>query len=78
MGYGSGVAMSCGIGRRCGLDLVLLWLWSRLAATAPIPPLAWELPNGAPSTLKKKKKKKGQRETDHSELGTAVDEGGLG
>ena len=24
-------------------DLALLWLWCRLAATAPIPPLAWEL-----------------------------------
>ena len=33
------VAMSCGVGRRCSLDLanlVLLWLWHRLAATALI------------------------------------------
>ena len=34
--------MSCGVGRRRGLDPVLLWLWYRLAATAPIRPLAWE------------------------------------
>ena len=26
--------MSCGVGHRHGLDLVLLWLWCRLAATA--------------------------------------------
>ena len=25
-------------------DLVLLWLWCRLAAAAPILPLSWELP----------------------------------
>ena len=25
-------------------DLALLWLWRRLAATAPIGPLAWECP----------------------------------
>ena len=36
--------MSCGVGRRLGLDLVLLWLWHRLAAAAPIGPLAWEPP----------------------------------
>src|SRR5512147_2690885 len=32
--------MSCGVGRRRGLDLALLWLWCRLAAAAPIGPLA--------------------------------------
>ena len=35
--------MSCGAGHRCGLDLPLLCLWCRLAAVAPIRPLAWEL-----------------------------------
>ena len=35
--------MSCGVGHRCGQDLALLWLWCRLAATAPIRPPAWEL-----------------------------------
>ena len=41
-GQGSGIAVSCGIGCRCGLDPELLWLWHRLAVTAPIRPLAWE------------------------------------
>ena len=31
-----GAAASCGIGRRLGLDLVLLWLWCSPAAVAPI------------------------------------------
>ena len=31
-------AMSCSIGRRCGLDLVVLWLWCRLAAATLIRP----------------------------------------
>ena len=35
--------MSCGIDHRCGLDLTLLWLWHRPAATAPIRPLAGNL-----------------------------------
>ena len=39
--------MSCGVGHRRGLDLVLLWLWRRPAATAPIRPLAWEPPYAA-------------------------------
>ena len=30
------IAMSCGVGRRRGSDPVLLWLWCRLAAVAPI------------------------------------------
>ena len=34
--------MSCGVGRRLGLDLVLLWLWP--VAVAPILLLAWEPP----------------------------------
>ena len=33
---GSGVAMSCGVSHRCGLDPALLWLWCRSAAVAPI------------------------------------------
>uniref|UniRef100_A0A4X1V611 Uncharacterized protein n=1 Tax=Sus scrofa TaxID=9823 RepID=A0A4X1V611_PIG len=38
------VAVSCGVGCRCGLDPALLWLWCRPVATAPIRPLAWEPP----------------------------------
>ena len=30
------VAVSCGVGCRRGSDPTLLWLWRRLAATAPI------------------------------------------
>ena len=30
------VVVSCGVGRRCGLDLGLLWLWLWPAAVAPI------------------------------------------
>ena len=44
---------------RHSLDPVLLWLWCRLAAAAPIGPLAWELTYWVqPYKAKKKKKKK--------------------
>ena len=36
--------MTCGVGRRLNLDLVLLCLWSRPAAAALIQPLAWKPP----------------------------------
>ena len=56
--------MSCGVGRRRGLDPALLWLWCRLGATALIRPLAWEPPYAArvaqEMAKKKKKKKKGK------------------
>ena len=58
MGWGSGVAVSCGVGRRLSSDPVLLWLWYRLAATAPIGPLAWQLPYASGVALKSKKKKR--------------------
>ena len=35
-----------------------LWLWCRLAAVAPIRPLAWELSYTAGASLKRKRKKK--------------------
>ena len=47
-----------GIGCRRGLDLMLLWLWCRLATTAPTGPLAWEPPHAVGEALKSKKKKK--------------------
>jgi len=50
--------VSCGVGRRLGSDLVLLWLWCRLAATAPIRPLAWEPPYAAGAALEKAKETK--------------------
>ena len=46
------------MGCRRGSDPALLWLWRRLAAAAPIRPLAWELPYAVGAALKKKKKKK--------------------
>ena len=50
--------MSCGLGCRCGSDLPWLWLWHRLAAVAPIQPLAWELPYATGAALKRKKEEK--------------------
>ena len=47
--------MSYGVGHRCGSDPALLWLWRRLAAAAPIQPLAWELPRTIGVALKTKK-----------------------
>ena len=47
--WGSGVAMSCGVGQRCGLDPGLLW--HRPAATALIRPLAWEPPYAVGAAL---------------------------
>ena len=56
--------MSCGVGRRLGSDLVLLWLWRRPAAVAPIRPLAWEAPYAAGAALKgQKTKNKKQNKT---------------
>ena len=49
-------------------DLVLLWLWCRLAAVAPIQPLAWELPCDTGVTLKNEKKKKKSFETMKTNL----------
>ena len=48
--------MSCGVGRSHGSDLMLLWLWHRPVATAPIGPLAWELSCAMGVALKKDKK----------------------
>ena len=50
--------MSCGVVRRRSLDLVLLWLWCRPVATAPIHPLAWEPPYAVGVALKRQKEKK--------------------
>ena len=58
MGYGSRVTVSYGVGHRRGSDLVLLWLWCRPVATAPIQPLAWEPPYAAGVALQRPKEKK--------------------
>ena len=52
--------MSCGVGRRHGSDLVLPWLWYRLAVQTQ--PLAWELAYAACVALLKEKGNKGGRE----------------
>ena len=52
---GSGGVMSSDVGSRCSLDLVLLWLWHRPAAGAPIQPLAWEHPYATGVALYKSK-----------------------
>ena len=54
-------AVSCGVGRRCGSDPAWLWLWCRLAVTAPIRPLAWEPPYATGVALESQKKEKGVR-----------------
>ena len=56
--------MNCGVGHRCGSDPVLLWLWTRPAAAAPIQPLAWELPYAADVALKRPKKKREKRASE--------------
>ena len=61
MGWGSGAAVSYGVGRRCGLDPLLLWLWCRPASIPLIRPLAWELPYAVGIALKKKSEKEKQK-----------------
>ena len=49
--------MSCGVDHRRGLHLMLLWLWRKPAAIAPIRPLAQEPPYAAGVALKTQRKK---------------------
>ena len=65
--------MSCGVGCRRSSDPALLWLWHRLAATAPIGPLAWEAPYATGAALekaKRQKKKEREREKRRSVCGS--------
>ena len=41
-------------------DSMLLWVWCKLAAVAPVRPLAWKPPYAMGAALKSKKKKKGK------------------
>ena len=59
--------MRCGVGCRRGSDPAFLWLWHRLAATAPTGPLAWEPPNAVGVTQKKKKKTKKKKKKKSEE-----------
>ena len=56
--------MSCGVGCRRGSDLMLLWLWRRSAAVAPIGLLTWEPPRAVDVALKSKQKKKKERKKE--------------
>ena len=49
-------AVSCGVGRRPGLELV--WLCHRPPATALTGPLAWEPPHAVDAALKRQNKTK--------------------
>ena len=61
-------------------DPALLWLWCRLAAIAPVEPLAWETPYAKSEALRKKKKRNshpGSEETNptrnHEDTGSVPD-----
>ena len=56
VGWESGIALSSSVGHSRGSDPVLLWLWCRLAATAPVRSLAQEPPCAMGAALKKDKK----------------------
>ena len=62
--------MICGVGCRCSLDLVLLWLWRRLAATAQIRPLAWEPPYAVGVALENTKNKQTNKQKKTRKCGT--------
>ena len=68
--------MSCGVGRRRGLDLVLLWLWCTPAAVAPIRSLAWEPPYAVGAALKRQKtKNKTKQKTENAKEPRGLKEG---
>ena len=60
--------MSCGEGCRRGSDLALLWLWCRLAAVAPIGPLAWEPPYATGVALEKTKRDKKKEKENETQI----------
>ena len=57
--------MSCGVGRRCGSDALLLWLWCRPAAAAD------STPNLGASICRRcgPKKTKEKKKTEYGKLG---------
>ena len=57
--------MSCSVGYRHGSDTTLLWLWCRLAATAPVRPLAWAPPYAMGAALKRHTHKKEKYVSDY-------------
>ena len=61
MGSGSDMAVSCGVGRKRGLDPEVLWLSCRPAATAPIRHLAWEPTYASGADMEKEKRQKNKK-----------------
>ena len=53
LGFAQALLQAFSVSHQESSDLVLLWLWPRLAAAAPIHPLAWELPYAADAALKR-------------------------
>ena len=51
---------------------MLLWLWCRLAATAPIRPLAWEPPYAMGAALEKAKRQKNKKTNKNLILGVPI------
>ena len=62
--------MSCGVGRKRGSDPALLWLWRRLAATAPIGPLAWEPPYATSAAQEMAKRQKNKKQKTNKQKNT--------
>ena len=58
MNWGPSIAVSCGVGRRHGLDPELLWLRQRLVVIALIRPLAWGPPQATGAALEKTERQK--------------------
>ena len=56
-GLRTGIALSCSADHSYGSDPALLWLWCRLAAAAPMRPLAWKHPHVTGSAPKCKNKR---------------------
>ena len=69
--------MSCGVGCRRSSDLVLLWLWHRLAATALIGPLAWEPPYAMVVGLKTHTRTRARTHTHTQKRSSKLFSGGL-
>ena len=64
--------MSSGIGCRCVLDPLWLWLWCRLAAVAMIRPLAREVPYAIGVALKKQTNKQNKLGENYNNLFCSV------
>ena len=64
--------MSCSVGGRCSSDPALLQVWCRLAAVAPIRPLAWKPSYAVGAAQEKKRKKKKKKRKEKKEIKTSI------